>query len=133
MNCVNEGATHIAKEIRRRFNVNIATCFEELRLHVEKHLTWQKFLTGREEIWFQGTTFIKEIKQYRYGNRLMMYWKETFMYISHVTPYTWYDDTEKYTYVPLTKGRGTKTCRWWNRIYNECLPYLQIQFKNRWL
>jgi len=27
-----------------------------------------------------------------------------FMYITRVTPCTWYDDSDKCTYVPLTKG-----------------------------
>jgi hypothetical protein len=31
------------------------------------------------------------------------------MYITSVTPYTWYDDSDKCTEVPLTKGRATPT------------------------
>jgi hypothetical protein len=35
-----------------------------------------------------------------------MYLNEKFMYIAHVTPYSWYDDSDKCNYVPLNKGEG---------------------------
>ncbi|KAG8239482.1 hypothetical protein J437_LFUL018990 [Ladona fulva] len=77
--------------------------------------------------------FLRSINRFREEGRLIIYTDETYIHLSHTTPFQWKSDDKEGIKAPVSKGQRLIIVhggKWRNGFHSRGPPYLQIRIEN---